>query len=194
MLLRFTLATFFAMVATPLLKAEADIIMSIDTSAKTFSYSGSDTGTPQDDGGSESIIWEYLHESIPGSPVEDTTFQGFSPDSHWDLSNQIQTINNPDFESRFSISLSSTTDPFGSITVTPNTTIFDYSSFSSEQVTILTDLLSEGSIPIGFFTSGSSGFSAITVTSASAVPEPTSFALLLGIAMLGMAYRRRSVR
>lgn len=193
MLFRFSLAAFLAMAAISL-EAKADITMTIDTSAQTFAFSGSDTGTPQDDGSSESIIWEYLHNSIPGSPFADTNFAGFSPDLHWDASNHIEVINDPDFETRLSISLSSNTGPFGLITITPNTTAYDYSSFSSEQVTILTDLLVEGSIPIGFFTSGASGFSPITVTSASAVPEPSSIAILLSIAMIGVTYRRRSVR
>ena len=169
MLHRFTLVAFFAMVAIPVLKADAEIIMTIDTSAQTFSFFGSDTGSPQDDGDTGSIIWECLHNIIPGSPVADTTFKGFSPDSHWDFNNSIQIINDPDFETRLSISLISTVGPFGSITVTPNTTVYDYSFFSSEQVTILTNLLRDGSIPVGFFSSGSSGFSAITVTSVAPV-------------------------
>jgi len=189
MLCRFALATFFAMVAVPLLNAEADIVMTINTTAKTFSFSGSDTGTPQDDGGgSESIAWEYLHGSIAGGP-SDTTFSGFSPDAHWNFSNSIQVINDPGFETRLTISLASTSGPSGVITVTPNSTNYDYSSFGSDQMTILTDLIAEGSIPISFSNSGSSGFSAINVT---AVPEPTSFALILGMAMFGMAHRRRS--
>jgi len=191
MLFRFAIATFLAMAAISL-EAKAEITMTIDTSSQTFAFSGSDTGTPQDDGGSESIIWEYLHNSIPGSPVADTSLAGFSPDLHWDAVNNIEVMNDPDFETRFSISLSSDTGPFGLITITPNTSAYDYSSFSSEQVTILTDLLSEGSIPIGFFTSGASGFSPITVTSASAVPEPSSIAILLSIALLGATHRRRS--
>lgn len=162
---RCALAITLALLAFSTVEAEAEIVLSIDTTAETFSFSGSDTGTPGFDGFAELITWEIIHPTIPGSVPDITSFGPFSPDPHWG-SSALTITNDPDFETLLTVGLYSDTGPFGSITVTPNTTVYDYSFLSPELMTILTEAINVGSIPLGFFDT-SSGFSSITVTSVS---------------------------
>ncbi|MCF7687139.1 MAG: PEP-CTERM sorting domain-containing protein [Cephaloticoccus sp.] len=162
--------------------ARAQLTLNLDTTAKTLWFTGSDSGT--------TAIVGALHWQTggSGSVVHYTFTVADLLTSTLTFSNQheFQTTSNNDGFALILNGASATT----AVTLTGKGSSFtyDYSGFSANDQTFLEGLTS---IP---FTTGT-GFSSITV-SASAVPEPSTYAAIFGaIALLGtIAVRKRAKR
>lgn len=171
--------------------ASADLILAIDAAAKTYTFSGSDSGTTAASGTDAIAAWEVFDFAAPAAD-----FSTFQTDSIW-------TGLNPDRNNAFQVSMVFSGFPahrsiqFSGVgssqsptlsTVTASGVVVDYSSMHATDQLWFEGLIGS-SIPNTF----GSGFSPVGIeasASAAAVPEPSSFALL-GLGGIGLLVHRR---
>ncbi len=157
--------------------SRADIIMVVDTTAKSITFSGSDTGTVN----FSDAVWQLTGVGGTGdsSTFQDTGLALASPTST-DLTVTSNTVSGGFLEVRVS-------DTDGTRTLTGSGSPISYLSWSAGAQARLEGAIGGPSIP-----AVSAGFQPIAITSA-VVPESSAFltSLLLGCAVCLRRRRRR---
>ncbi|GHB89918.1 PEP-CTERM sorting domain-containing protein [Cerasicoccus arenae] len=177
--------------------SQAALVLSLDTTAKTFSLTGSDTGTPSDIFGQGLVGW--VLNGLGGSGTD--TLANY--DNDVSFTTNVGTPGNSILASDITIA---TDDSAGG-------TVVLYLGMSSPALQTLTGTgafqsyssVSPGALARFESTIGMSlplnpglgtGFSSISVVSAAAIPEPSTYIAGAGfLALAGfMAYRRRKAK
>lgn len=159
----------------------ADLVVTLDTAAQTFSFSGSDTGTLGTSKGSGIVTW--------GITATNASQPQISSDASWSgagtFSNDDTRIFQNSSETLVQILFSGGAGAAGTLSFAG--TPFSYAGFDPGEITNLESRIGT-SLAMNAF-GAPSGFSPISIVAA-AVPEPTSFAIF-GIAIIGLFRRRR---
>lgn len=171
------LALILTLSAVAASSLSAQLVLNIDTAAQELWFTGSDTGNTT----ATAVVWfsgsSGTGTSSVSTPENLVTFSSFYFSRNprmfaYNTGNQVVFA----FDSTGSES---------SLTLTGTGTKISYAGFDAGAIT---NLESQTNIP---FFNGATGFSDISV-SVSAVPEPGSFALFLGLATFGfLNFRRR---
>lgn len=162
----------FATLAAPI-STQAQLVMTIDTTAKTFALSGSDSGIVENLG---VFTWS---QAAPGtelpnqSVLVDSTWYSLNPGPI--LGGSLNTGDNPD-----RISLSFFSNP-GAQTISGLGAPISYAGLSANNQAAFEALIGQN---LGLVVS--SGFGSISV-----VPEPHEYAAMAGLGLLGFAGFRR---
>ena len=175
----------FALFCNP---AEADIVLTIDTDTETWSLSGSDTGDPEkffnpNSSSDSSVRWEITFDQA-NSPFFSSQFPAATssiPNSFsFAFLGEETSINQTSYNFYLEFEGFPT-----DVTITPIGGPISYAGVSPESKAWFESLIG-GTIPVTL----GSNFNPISVQGAQGVPEPSSLAVLFGIAVVGISRRR----
>lgn len=176
-----------AMVAALATTAHAQLVLNVDSDSQTFWFTGSDTGTPTDIGSADIVRWTAGSGSQDSHDITTAGLLNGSPGDVSDFHLYISGANGDKIFFRIEFDAPGET----TLTGTGSSFAFDYgNSLSSFKGALLEDL-SLTSIPTW---EQDNTFSAISVNHISAVPEPSTYALLASLFALGFTGARRRVR
>lgn len=153
--------------------------MSLDTTAKTYSFSGSTSGTPNDGGGFGEIFYSFAGTGSPtlNGSVNDSSVFNIDTGGFIGAVLFVQDDGSVDFN----INTTATT----AVTLTGNGNTLSYSGFTPTVQSAF-----EGVIGSSLTLNTGSGFEAISVQAA--VPEPKAFALYSALlAFVWVGFRRK---
>ncbi len=158
--------------------AFGQLVLQVDADANVFYLTGSDTGTPHDTGSAYALNW--IVGSTGGGDVGVVgVASGFSNPSGISGSLLVYPGQNGMFLSLSNASSFST--------ITGSSSGISYGSFNLSQQNRL-----ESFIGSSMTVSQGTGFSSVAVTAYSAVPEPSTWAVILGsCALVGALIKRR---
>ncbi len=170
-------------------QANAELILTIDSTTKTYELGGSDSGNPHFNGGSQALVQWRLQDNVGGSfTAFNSTQDPVVTATGWVLNNSTNmSVQRYSGGRAINIFLRSTVsgNPTN-VSVTAVGGPLSYAGMAASDQTWFEGLIGG---QIGFQSTGQTGFSPISIQAA-AVPEPSTLAFL-GLTALGLLGRRR---
>lgn len=163
--------------------ASAQLVLNIDTATQTFWISGSETGTPGADIGGGAFNWSNGGTSSGTNQFEDVLNTVTSSNSAINYGPQMQG-NDTGTKILFAVGV----DSIASTSIAGTSTAVDYSGWNGNMISNFEALIGSS------LTSSKGTLNDISVVAGSAVPEPSTYAAILGSLTLAgtvLARRRR---